>query len=341
MATTAQIQNDDVQKLNHKMVKSNIRNEIRIPMVDGMLPLKCDFHIHTIFSDGDVWPSLRVEEAWQHGLDAIAITDHIEYRPKAGILKGDMNESNKIAKDAAKNRGLIVINGTEITRSKPLGHLNAIFISDANVMDVKDPLKAIDRALSQGAFILWNHPGWPNNKSTLYPVHEKLIKENKIHGVEVFNCAEYYPISFDWCNDYNLAYVSNSDIHGLISLDYGMDIKIRPMTLVFATEKSEKAIKEAMFARRTIAYFDGQLAGNEILVKKLVQASLKTTSVGENNIEVYNDSDITYVIKGNNSTIKFPAGKTVLIAMPTGDYTVDNCYVGTNKKLVMTAAELF
>lgn len=50
-------------------------------MSTGFHVLKCDFHTHTIFSDGRVWPTMRVDEAWKDGLDAIAITDHIEVRP--------------------------------------------------------------------------------------------------------------------------------------------------------------------------------------------------------------------------------------------------------------------
>ena len=30
------------------------RKEIRIPDLNGYLTLKCDFHMHTVFSDGDV-----------------------------------------------------------------------------------------------------------------------------------------------------------------------------------------------------------------------------------------------------------------------------------------------
>jgi len=56
------------------------RKIIYIPDIPGYTTLKCDFHMHTVFSDGTVWPSVRVEEAWLDGLDAISITDHIEYR---------------------------------------------------------------------------------------------------------------------------------------------------------------------------------------------------------------------------------------------------------------------
>lgn len=39
------------------------RKEIKMPQIPGYTILKCDFHMHTIFSDGIVWPTLRVDEA--------------------------------------------------------------------------------------------------------------------------------------------------------------------------------------------------------------------------------------------------------------------------------------
>ena len=39
------------------------RQIIQIPDVYGYQALKCDLHMHTIFSDGHVWPSVRVQEA--------------------------------------------------------------------------------------------------------------------------------------------------------------------------------------------------------------------------------------------------------------------------------------
>ena len=49
-------------------------NKIVIPDIEGYKTLKCDFHMHTIFSDGNVWPTTRVKEAVWEGMDAIAIT---------------------------------------------------------------------------------------------------------------------------------------------------------------------------------------------------------------------------------------------------------------------------
>ena len=53
--------------------KAQVRNEIRVPDPEGYRTLKCDFHIHTVFSDGLVWPTVRVDEAYREGLDAIAL----------------------------------------------------------------------------------------------------------------------------------------------------------------------------------------------------------------------------------------------------------------------------
>ena len=79
-------------------------------------------------------------EAAIRGLDVIAITDHIEYRPNKDYIKADHNESYKRAKTVEKASNLIVIQGAEITRSKPIGHINALFLTDANALDVEDPL---------------------------------------------------------------------------------------------------------------------------------------------------------------------------------------------------------
>lgn len=330
----AQLRNSDVYEIT-EMNDHIVRTEISIPGFADYQTLKCDFHIHTIFSDGKVWPDVRVTEAWRQGLDAIAITDHIEYRPNKNILKGDLNESFKIAKKKGDNIGFIVIKGTEITRSKPLGHLNALFLKDVMPMEVEDPLEAIEEALRQEAFIMWNHPGWPDDKSTLYPVHEQLIRDKKIHGIEVFNHKEYYPVAFDWCKNMKLAYMANSDIHDLVNNDYGDGI--RPMTLVFAKEKSEAGIREALFAGRTAAYFDGKLVGPEEYLRPLVKASFKIRDINGKAYEITNTSSITYRMTAGGKLFIFPAGKTYAFRKPEAELlVVENCFVGTSEKLTIS-----
>ncbi|MDR2918588.1 MAG: PHP domain-containing protein [Tannerella sp.] len=336
----AQLQNDDVWKTD--LGKSAIRNIIRIPDIEGYKTLKCDFHVHTVFSDGKVWPDVRVDEAWQQGYDAIAITDHIEYRPHKDQVIGDLNESYKIAKKRADQIGFILIKGTEITRSKPLGHLNALFLTDANPLDVEDPLEAINIARKQGAVILWNHPGWPDDKSTVYDVHEKLIAEKKIDMVEVHNHMEYYPLTFDWMEKYGLAPSANSDTHDVIANEYGMEKMGRPITLVFAKEHSENAIKEALMAGRTAALFNDCIVAKKEWAEKIVWSSVQyriiSTDATSAVVEIENLSDIPFVIyKSPTEKVVLPAGKTIRTGFTVpGTIKIGNVYIGHNKNLELT-----
>lgn len=110
--------------------KAQVRNEIRVPDPEGYRTLKCDFHIHTVFSDGLVWPTVRVDEAYREGLDAIALTEHLEYRPHRQDIIASHNRSYEIAEKTARNNQVILIRGSEITRPMAPGHFNAIFLSD-------------------------------------------------------------------------------------------------------------------------------------------------------------------------------------------------------------------
>ncbi len=336
-----QLRNDDVYEMP-EMNKGANRENIRIPDILGYHTLKCDFHIHTVFSDGKVWPDVRVDEAWKQGLDAIAITDHIEYRPYKNIVISDLNESYKIAKLHSESIGLIVIKGAEITRKKPLGHLNALFISNAISLDVKDSLDAIDSAKKQGAFIMWNHPGWPNDSCTMYPIHKQLIKDKKINGIEVFNYLEYYPISFDWFNEFNIPPMANSDVHESILNLYGNEKNSRPLTLVFASERTENGIKEALFSGRAVAFFKNILVGKPEYLKELVLASIKIKVINEKEriVEISNNSDITYSFKTGKELKSIPANKTIRMHLPKlNKIVVSNCFISKNKFLEIEISE--
>ena len=76
---TAQ-KNPDIRYLG----KAPQRAELVLPQVNGYNIYKADFHIHTVYSDGDLSGKGRATEAYYDGLDIIAITDHLEYRPNEG-----------------------------------------------------------------------------------------------------------------------------------------------------------------------------------------------------------------------------------------------------------------
>ena len=102
--------------MRHTMRNDVLRNEFILPNVNKYVVLKSDLHIHTIYSDGNVTPEYRVQEAWTDGLDVIAITDHVEYRKWEGqmisFLKGYVPEGTKavnagIIGKAADERGIL------------------------------------------------------------------------------------------------------------------------------------------------------------------------------------------------------------------------------------------
>ncbi len=123
----------------HDRVKTPPQHEarlIRFPDVEGHQTLVVDLHTHSVFSDGHVWPSIRVAEALRDGLDALAITEHLEWQPhRADLPHPDRNRAYEQALAALpKGSDLILIAGSEITREAPADHINAVFIKDANAL---------------------------------------------------------------------------------------------------------------------------------------------------------------------------------------------------------------
>ena len=324
--------------------RDNSRKFIHVPNLMGYKTLKCDFHMHTVFSDGVVWPTVRVDEAWQEGLDVIAITDHIENNPSKKFVGGDDNSSFDIAKPHADKKGILLIKGAEITRKMAPGHFNALFITNTNELDTPNYMDAFEAAKKQGAFIIWNHPGWKAQQPDTckwWDAHTELLSKGMLHAVEVFNEQEYYPIAFDWCDEKGIAYTAASDIHGLIQNQYDLNKQHRPMTLVLATENSESALKEALFARRTIAWFGQYLAGKEEFLREFFMASVKCNLMSENTKEkvyrVSNISDVPFLLKSADGvSVKIAAYSESMVEIPltsNGTFEVTNLFIRSKKNL--------
>lgn len=255
---------------------------ISFPDILGYKTLITDLHMHTVLSDGFVWPSVRVDEAVRDGIDVISITDHIEYQPHShDIPHPDRNRPFEIAKKAADGKDLIVINGAEVTRNMPPGHANAIFLSDVNKLNINDSVQAFREAKKQGAFIFWNHPNWiaqyPDGVAKLTDLHKDLINDGMLNGIEVVNDVTYSDEALQIALDYNLTILGTSDIHGLVDWQYDVpDGGHRPVTLVFAKEKTEEGLKEALFAGRTVVFFNNLLIGKPEYLIPLIEAGLET-----------------------------------------------------------------
>ena len=329
------------------------RHEMNIPGIPGYVTLKCDFHTHTIFSDGLLWPTQRVTEAWEDGLDALAITDHIEYTPHKDYTKADFNAAWDISKKTADDLNLILIHGAEITRKMPPGHLNALFITDANQLADPDFLKDIETAVKQGAFIEYNHPGWksqqPDGIPRLYPVHTELIAKGWLNGIEYYNEYETYPLVLDMCRDNKLAVMGNSDVHGVISEVYpAPEYTHRPVTLVFAKERTSESIREALFAGRTAVWYGNNIAGFKEFTEPLFYASVsvgKPFKSDEKSIwfEIKNNSDIPFYLingtEGEPTEITIPAHSSEVVKISNQlagkklSYDVKNIITGNGEIL--------
>ena len=172
---------------------------ISFPDTKDYLTISSDLHTHSVFSDGHVWPNIRVAEAEKDSIDVLAITEHLEYQPHTNFIPNeDRNVAYLEAKKASEGTDLIVIAGSEITREMPPGHMNAVFIKDANKLfsinkdqlpEVKEliderakdmnlreeemvviekfalsnlwpAVEALIETKKQGAFVFWNHPMW-------------------------------------------------------------------------------------------------------------------------------------------------------------------------------------
>jgi 3',5'-nucleoside bisphosphate phosphatase len=280
------------------------RKELRFPDPEGFITLKCDFHMHTPFSDGYVWPTERVKEAWLEGLDVISITDHIEYRRNAAYLTKDLNAPYELARREAQKYNMILIKGAEITRNMPPGHFNALFLDDVNALEKDDFMDAVEAAIQQDGFVFWNHPGWRQGAADTpywYPIHKELLKKGWMHGIEIVNWEWYYPEAHASALEYGLTMFGNSDIHGAASESRSENPHWhRPMTLVFATTRTTEGVREALKSGRTAVWYKQTLYAKEAFARPLVEQSLRVM----NPIILLNDQNRGSLILQNQSDLE-------------------------------------
>ncbi len=352
LSAQTQPENSDDRVACYRMM-SGVRKVISIPDIDGYKTFKCDFHTHTVYADAHVSPEGRVQEDWYDGLDVMAMTEHVGVH-KTGIDMPDRNVPIVKAKAEGAKFGMIVIPGVEITRAKPFGHMNFLFVKDANVfsedryMTDKDGEYLTDdlgrkinndetlqddiaAALEQDCFIQWNHPGWPDRKCDMYDIHKDMLAKGQIHAVEICNHQEWYPKVLDWFDEYHIPMTANTDQHSPIDYNYGH--VIRPMTLVFAKEYTMESIREAMFAGRMVAFWDQTLAGDATWLEQLVHHSLQVRVIdaAKGRIEVTNISDIRFeTMYGThmNPVILYPRSAIIMTVKKGQKIEFLNCYTG-------------
>lgn len=330
------------------------RREIAFPNVAGYQTLKCDFHMHTVFSDGSVWPPVRVDEAFRIGLDAISITDHIEYQPHKADVPTNHNRPYELAAGRARELGIILIRGAEITRDTPPGHFNAIYLKDINPLAREDFVESVAAAAEQGAFIFWNHQAWKGEEAGRWlDVHTRLYEGKMLHGMEVANGDTYYPTAHQWCLEKGLTLIGNSDIHGPDLLTENTAQQHRTITLVFATARTEEAIHEALRAGRTAVWWNNHIIAKQEWAEALLQEGVEIAPPHlrtRNAIftKATNKMATDVVLKRTGQfgppevTLKAKSTTLVRINVPDAtqpvelQYEVTNFLVGPNKGLTVT-----
>ena len=352
------------EMLRHAERHEPCRKEITLPKkVNGYNVYKADLHSHTVFSDGQVLPSFRVQEAWQDGLDIIAITDHLEIRKyeetmydymKAytdkeylsrtkGVENGmiDLNFSVRLAQEEAAKIGMVVIPGTEISRAgATVGHFNALFTTDNNTIYDADAVQSMRNARAQGALVMHNHPGWRRTSIGMTEVETVAYEEGLINGVEVMNGKEFYPGIIDRVRERGLFIASNSDIHFSTANDYRITGHLRNMTFILAEDSSLESIKEALLARRAIAFGYNTLCGEEQILTDFFKASVRVVPVpGQEDVcMLTNLTSIPYVLKrGNGNPFRLDPFSTIKtsVSKKTGlmEMTLINVWTGVDSHL--------
>ena len=347
------------------------RTEIVLPQVNGYNIYKADLHTHSAFSDGSVLPEYRVKEAWADGLDVMAVTEHIEYRrqepkmleylqdyakkgeeidnwdiinkpaDKKGI-RVDLNYAVTLSQKAAEQYGLLIIPGTEITRNpQQIGHYNALFTTDNNAIYDADPLQSFRNAKAQGALIQHNHPGWQRKSIDMPEFEVKAYAEGLIDGIEIMNGSDFYPGAIDRAKELGLFMSANTDVHGTTAMDYANVEVGRNMTLIFAKEKTLEAMREALEARRTLAYAFGNVAGDEQLLKDFFLACVKFEPVMKDykNRQIFtitNTSSIPFAFRiGGGNVVWLDPFSTISAKTNNIKITVESMWYGVDKHPVL------
>ena len=330
---------------------STRRVEIILPQVNGLNVYKADLHSHSIYSDADLTPEQRVQEAWLDGLDIFSMTDHVEYRRhepnmlkflkgytdgkvqkpinynvirKAATeegIKADLNLPTQLAQKAAKAYGnaMLIIPGCEITREpKTIGHFNALFTTDNNAIYDVDPMQSLRNARKQGALITQNHPGWSRKNCNITEFEQAAFDEGLIDGVEIMNGVSFYPKAMQRCIDKKLYMLACTDIHRLTSTYRACGV-FRTMTLIFAKENTLKSIRKALEKRMTLAYCAGNIAGEAKLLQDFFKASVscKLLARGKKGASyaLTNTTSIGYKLRVGKSTMELPPFQTITISV--------------------------
>ena len=223
-------------------------------MIGGYRVLAVDFHTHSsMWSDGALTPWGLVLEAERQGLDAIAITGHNQVR--------DGQWGRSFSKRIG---GPTILAGEEILAIDY--HMLAVGITE-KVDSRQSAASAIDQIHRQGGIAIAAHPF----RGIRAGYNEAAMK--RLDGAEMCHPMIYVLESGqreleEFSAHAPVAAIGSSDFHGTGAIGICR-------TYVFARDESERAILDAVRARKTVVYGrHGRAYGDPTLIRLAAQARL-------------------------------------------------------------------
>ncbi|MGN1081827.1 MAG: PHP domain-containing protein, partial [Acutalibacteraceae bacterium] len=245
----------------------------------GLIPQKCDFHCHSQGSDGHEAQNQVMGNERSCGMDAFAITEHM-----------NMESTLKAQKEFAEYSGVInLINGEEV--HVPHDYVHAVNLggrslgdyyrenkekSDSQIEEIKKSLDLPDgidsydfavrlwiskKSEELGGLAVLTHPFWLwkdvffQSPKTV----EELIKRKVFRCTEILNgVSDYHTNSMQIAfyhemraKGYDFPIIGSSDSHTTQNDDYRDNIYC--YTYVFARDNSWQSIKSAILDKKTVA----------------------------------------------------------------------------------------
>lgn len=230
--------------------------------------LEGDFHVHTRFSDGFLFPIDAVLEAERQGLDVLSITEHNTAWP--GLMA---------AAYAARYSDVIALSGEEVTTRDY--HLIAVGLerSIPGGMPVEDTLAAIH---AQGAVAIAAHPVkmyWETYAPVLSELDGAEVLHPLVRGRRIAPAWNPEDLRAFWAQlaakrARPLA-IGSSDFHFLSAFG-------ACRTLIFAKERTAASVLEALRAGRTVVVLEGgERVGDPELIALMQPADAPRASASD------------------------------------------------------------
>jgi hypothetical protein len=229
-------------------------------MRDGTRPLLCEFHAHTIWSDGELSLGAVIDLYGRAGFDVLCVTDHVlrgddpwplrHGRPcvDASNVGAYLAEIERERARAFSAYGLLLVPGFELTYndSDPdhAGHAVAVGLHSLVAMD-DGPAAAMETARAAGAAILAAHPhDFGPTAAVPFPTCYFTRHWQELRGlfdrVELFNGRQL----FSWVAEAGLPGVACGDLHRAE--------EVPGWTTVVPCERDEEALIDHLRSSRPV-----------------------------------------------------------------------------------------